>query len=323
VQSNDAAVLDALREYYACFVTPPAAFDIDVQALDAPAPPIDVPLTPQTPRSGKTRIKDEYHDYPDGRLLRKRVTGMQFYFGPDHAVAVGACRTNLNQIVNFINNRFMQIQFEQGFILAHASGVARNGRVLAMAGMPGRGKSTLALHLLNRGFDFVTNDGLLMRRTDGATEVLGLAKYPRVNPGTLLNNPRLVEILPPAERDRLRALPPANLWALEQKYDVDVNRYYGPERMQTRGVLAGALILNWQRDNGPPRFAPADLDRREDLLAALMKPLTVAFFPQPGRPLPDFSAAAYRARLAGCPIYEAAGGADFDRAADWCAQRLA
>ena len=66
---------------------------------------------------------------------------------PTHA-AVGPCLANDNQIVNFINNRLIEVRLRAGDLLFHAAGVARNGRGLALAGFSGAGKSTLALAIM-------------------------------------------------------------------------------------------------------------------------------------------------------------------------------
>ena len=62
----------------------------------------------KTPDPGKTKIKEEYVDLDDGRIVRKRLTGMLFVFGGGQNVAVGPCGANLNQVINFINNRYIE-----------------------------------------------------------------------------------------------------------------------------------------------------------------------------------------------------------------------
>ena len=62
--------------------------------------------------------------------------------------------------------------------------------------MPGAGKSTASLHVVEAGWRFLSNDRVLARATsDGRVEVRGYPKQPRVNPGTLVHHPRLAESL--------------------------------------------------------------------------------------------------------------------------------
>ena len=107
VHSNQPAVIDALARYYHDFTRDDVTIDTVVYMLEADPPEIDVPLKVAPPAPGKTRIKDETADLPDGRILRKRITGMVFLFGGADNLAIGPCLENLNQVVNFINNRFL------------------------------------------------------------------------------------------------------------------------------------------------------------------------------------------------------------------------
>lgn len=49
----------------------------------------------------------------------------------------------------------------------HASSVSIGGRAVLIAGRSGSGKSDLALRLIDRGADLVSDDYTLVRRTDG------------------------------------------------------------------------------------------------------------------------------------------------------------
>jgi HprK-related kinase B len=66
-----------------------------------------------------------------------------------------------------------------------------------LAGMPATGKSTAAVHLVEAGFRFLSNDRVLVRPGPAGVDALGYPKQPRVNPGTLLHHPRLVGLLVP------------------------------------------------------------------------------------------------------------------------------
>lgn len=319
VAANHQAILDGLAEYYRCFLGPAVPIpDIDCVVIEGAAPDVGVPFEARPPEPGKQGIKDETYDFTDGRLLRKRRTGMLFLFGGTLQVAIGPALANLNQVINFINNRFAQWHMARGALLAHAAGVARGGHGLAISGMSNRGKSTLTLQLLERDLDFVTNDRLLLCKRDDAPRMLGLPKYPRVNPGTLLANPRLADLVSPSLRARLADLPADELWTVEHKHDVDVETHYGPGRFQPMARLAALVILNWRLDAGPMRARRVDLRERRDLLPAFMKRPGAHYFAAPGEPDADWSDDDYLARLGDCPVMELAGGVDFEHAADAC-----
>ena len=92
---------------------------------------------------------------------------------------------------------------------------------------------------------YLTNDRLFIRRVSDTIEAVGIPKLPRVNPGTVVHNPALHSLIPPEKRDALLRLPAAELWELEEKYDVHVDRTYGPGRITLQAPLSGFLVLNW------------------------------------------------------------------------------
>lgn len=323
VQSNSTRLLDELTDYYRSFVAAASdSYDIHVYLLEAPEQTIDLSFTPYPPGPGKTRIKDEYVDFPDGRLLRKRLTRMVFLFGGEHNIAVGPCLKNSNQAVNFINNRFIQRVLDRGYLLCHAAAVARQGRGIALAGFSGRGKSTLGLHIMDDGLDFVSNDRLMIKSEAGQIRMLGLAKLPRINPGTILNNPRLGPLITEEERVHFERMSTEELWELEQKYDADLDECFGPGRIRLASNMVGALILNWDRDAGAVRFSRVNLHERRDLLEALMKRPGVHYYTSPGKTTTDISETRYLELLEGVPILEASGGVDFEAAKAVCLELL-
>jgi HprK-related kinase B len=322
VRASSGPTLMALGGYYHDFVGAADQPDIEVRVHDAAPPALELPWTVVSPGPGKTRVKDEYFDLADGRVLHKHQTGMVFVFGGDVALTVGPARANLNQVINFINNRFVQWMVERGFVLCHAAGVATGRDGLLLAGLSGRGKSTLALHLLERGLDFVSNDRLLLRREGDRVRMVGLPKMPRVNPGTLLNSARLRNLLEPAEQASLATLAPEALWSLEQKYDVDIATHYGPERFRLAADLVGAAVLTWTRDGDgglkKAQHDPADAGR---LLDAIAKPPGVHYWPGPGAE-PDHSRDTYARLLRDKPLWELGGTVDFESAVSFCCEQL-
>ena len=160
----------------ATFACPRGPVDISVQALEGPALELDLPLVAKEPDPGKPRVKEEFLDLDDGRLVRKRLTGMVFMLGANRHLAVGPCLANDNQVVNFVNSRYIQWLLDRGYLLCHAAAVTTPQRGLVLAGFSGMGKSTLALHLMSQGVNFVSNDRLLLRQQDDGLAMHGVAK---------------------------------------------------------------------------------------------------------------------------------------------------
>ncbi len=320
VHADREETIGALADYYGPFVTAAdPAPPITVTVHQADPPDLPVSFTRKPPDPGKTRIKEEFVDLPDGRIVRKRLTGMIFLFGEGDHLAVGPCRENLNQVINFINNRYIEWKLCDGCLLGHAAGVLLDGRGLALAGTSGAGKSTLALELMNHGARFVSNDRIMVTETDQGLSMFGVAKLPRINPGTALNNPNLEKIVPDADRERFSGLSRDRLWAVEHKYDAPIDRCFGPDRFVLSGPMDGLVILNWDRDAGEdPRIRRVEIGRRPDLLAAFMKPTGLFFLPDDPAAAPDLSEAAYIRLLSRHPVWEIVGGVDFARAALDC-----
>jgi HprK-related kinase B len=317
VQTSHPELTQALAEYFQPFVVSGPGTDILITCHEAPEPDLGLGFRVKPPEPGKSKIKEEYCDLRDGRVVRKRLTGMHFVFGGSDHCCVGPCLNNVNQVVNFINNRFIQDQLHQGALLGHAAGVSLNGRGLALAGFSGMGKSTLALKMVEKGAVFVSNDRLLVSPRGNGLIMRGVAKLPRINPGTALNNPCLVEIIPENDLERFSSLGEEALWNLEQKYDVPIDVCFGQGRFKLSAPMNGLFILNWSRRNEPLRIQEVNLESRRDLLPAFMKESGLFFLPSEGHET-SFSEQAYLDLLTRCVAIEAVGGVDFDRARKAC-----
>jgi len=319
VLTNSEQLARELAVYFAPFLNSRDDADIVITALQGEVPDLGLCFRVKEPDPGKTRIKEEWADVPGGRVIRKRLTGLHFLFGNGENLAVGDCESNPNQIVNFINNRFIERKLGDDCLLAHAAGVAVCQTGMAMAGFSGMGKSTLALHLVSRGVTFVSNDRLMIGPGSPGPIMFGVAKHPRINPGTALNNPDLREILAPEDKARFESLPPEELWSLEHKYDALIDRLFGPDRFILHCPMRFLVLLNWRRDGSPMRMAEIDIRQRHDLLAAFMKDTGLFFQSENGY---GPTAEDYAEALAGCRVFEISGGVDFDRAADGCLRLL-
>jgi HprK-related kinase B len=318
VLTNSAELRDKLLFYYQDFMGHGHRPVIEITAVETLPLDLDVPLTVKKPDPGKTKIKEEYADLVDGRIVRKRLTGMVFVFGGDRHVALGPCVSNDNQVINFINNRFIEHLIKDGCLLFHAAGIAWKGRGLVISGFSGTGKSTLALHIMRSGTDFVSNDRVMVKRSPQQRTMYGVAKMPRVNPGTVLNNDLLRSVIPEHERLRFEALPPDELWDLEHKYDAFIDQCFGRGKFKVSCPMAGLVVLNWERTDAPCEVRTVDLGQRKDLLPAFMKSVGLFFELDDATLRLDFSETAYLDLLKGCPVLEITGGVDFDAASRGC-----
>jgi HprK-related kinase B len=315
VESNEKALHESLTNYFREFIAKQKEPNCVIHAIEGPVPVIDREFTVEQPHPGKSKIKEEFIDCSDGRIVKKRLTGMHFFFGNDLHYAVGPCTENHNQVVNFINNRYIEFMLNSNSLLFHSSAVAFQDRGLSMSGFSGAGKSTLALHIMSKGVDFISNDRLMVKRESGHVRMYGVAKYPRINPGTILNNADLNTLLSGEERAELEDMPPDELWELERKYDLFIDEVYGSNRFYLQSPMNALVILNWKRDsNDDTVITQVNLSQREELYPAFMKSPGL-FYSSQGEQ--DFSDAQYIKVLEQCDVFEVSGKIDFDMAADY------
>ncbi len=327
VSSNSPQLLSVLRDYFAHVVSAAATADIEVIAIERDVLDLGVQFTDWPREAGKSGRKDAYLDIPAGRLVQKVRTGMLFLQSEKYRIAAGPCLHYDSQLINFINTQYMNWLQQRDWLICHASALARHGSGFAIAGLSGGGKSTLMLKLLDDNSVFyTTNDRLFIKRESGATQAAGIAKLPRINPGTIVHNARLQHLIDPQQREQLLKLPPQALWELEDKYDVHVDKVYGAGRIKQQAPLAAFLVLNWQRNSTQAlAVEQVDLANRRDLLAAIMKSPGPFYQYADGafyQPDTAFDEQAYVHALDGVRIYEASGGVDFAALTERCLAEL-
>ena len=310
VVTNEADVWAALGRYYEPWLAPvtaPAARVRLIQGtLEARGPFTDLM------RADGKRVKEAVQDVAGGRLILKRATGVVMGLWPGHAFAVGDLRANLNQAINLVNACYAKVVLGRGHVLLHAAGVSRDGRAVVLAGLPGAGKSSAALHLVDAGFRFLSNDRVLARPDSGRVDVLGYPKQPRVNPGTLLGHPRLSALLAPDERAALDAMDAAARWGLERKRDVDLDAIYGGGTVALTAEMQALVLLRWQRDGQGlhvERLTPSAALQRLDVFR---KDLGAFDLDRPSRTLvTGAELEGYRALVSTVPVLEVTGRVDF------------
>jgi HprK-related kinase B len=328
IRSNSVNLMHRLRAYFSHVIT--ASMDnvrAELIAVERDTVSAGFEFVDWKRESGKTGRKDAIYDFADGRLVHKVRTGMLFLQSSRTLIAAGECLKYDNQIINFINSQFLNWFQNDGYVLCHAAALSRDGQGLAIAGFSGGGKSTLMLNLLEDDTTaYVTNDRLLVQNTINATHAIGIPKLPRVNPGTIVNNPRLHPLLTELQRKQLLQLDRKELWKLEQKYDVNIDRLYGASRIRHETDLRKFLVLNWQHDTeNDVQLDLVDLSGRPDLLSAIIKPSGPFYIDERGcfnrdDSMPD--AADYLAALDNVAVYEASGRIDFNRLGEICRNEL-
>jgi HprK-related kinase B len=318
IQSNSTELIQRLSEYYRGFIggrTP----NVSVMAFETDEPVFGHEFIKKEPEPGKTRIKEEYFDLKDGRIVRKLLTGMHFVFGRGINIAVGKCVENYNQVVNFINNRYIESMLKSGCMLFHSAGVVLKSKGLAIAGFAGMGKSTLALNLVGRGMKFLSNDRIMVKSSENGVTMYGIPKLPRINPGTILASPILKNVIPEKERLEFENIPAEKLWELEHKYDVDIAGIFGADRFVLTAGLNALVIINWDRNSKEPfELNEVNIEQRGDLVRAYMKSPGLFFEMSEDIAPPDFSERAFINVMKNVKIYEMTGSVNFEEAADQC-----
>jgi len=336
LQSNSNELLDKLKVYFEnCEVIDnklkdKQSADIHIIAIESTPPELGINFIDWAREPGKTGRKDEYFDIQDGRIVRKVRTGMVFLQSENERIAAGPCIQNDNQLINFINSQYMNWLQNCGWLICHASGMTINSEQkdkqgFAIAGLSGGGKSTLMLELMNDpAVSYLTNDRLFIKKETNKpstiTGMLGIPKLPRINPGTIVGNPKLHGLLDKKELDYYQAMEISELWEVEEKNDVLISEVYGEQRLSFSAQISSFIILNWQRDsNQQTRLTHIDLEQRTDVLAAIMKspgPFyqhTDATFQKDDA---EFDENAYLHHLSEVSIYEATGNIDFKKMAE-------
>ena len=327
ISSNSTVLIEKLRDYFSHIVSNEQPTDIEIIAIQSSNLDLPYEFVDLQREAGKMRRKDACFEFENGRLIKKVRTGMIFLQSVSHKIAAGDCLANDNQVINFINSQYMNWLQHRNWLICHAAGVVVNGQALAIAGFSGGGKSTLMLHLLNHSeFSYLTNDRLFIRREDdGQVKTCGIPKLPRINPGTLINNPSLQGMISDTQKETYLALDKNELWDLEDKYDVDVTEIYGKPPVTKNPPLAAFLVLNWQRSSDKMlAVEKVELSQRRDLLPAIMKSVGHFYQNSDGsfldinEPLDE---EAYLKVLKGITIYEVSGGLDFSKLVEYCCQK--
>lgn len=246
---NTERLAGKVRRYFAPFVCAPFEGGLTVVGVQAQPFFRAERLADVERKSGTPKVA--CYDEDGLRVIFKKRTGVVHYVRSDTFYAVGDLERHPQQLLNLVATAFGCWLRREGYVALHASAVSAGGLAIVFAGNSGSGKSSAALTMMNQGFDFVSNDRVFLRRTDGLVEVVGVPKWPRVNPGTLMANPKLRGILAADRHDVYSRLSPEELWELEHKHDVFVTTVYGKNRVSLKAFLISLYVLTWRHGRGP------------------------------------------------------------------------
>ncbi|MDO6824211.1 HprK-related kinase B [Marinobacter sp. 1_MG-2023] len=322
ILSDDSGVLNLLRDYFSGLTETGTETPTTQQRVYLVNKSMDTSKIHWTPveriKASSLGLKEAYADVPGGRWIHKVRTGMVMFQALTDPIIFGDLREHISQVINFINNQFLNYQQRQGYLLGHASAFNIDGSVTAIAASSGGGKSTLMLKALEAdNTRFLSNDRILFKVAGDQVRILGLAKHPRVNPGTLINSQRLQSILPESKRKRFEGMPQGQLWDIEQKYDVLIPQAYGEDKAALSGRLKNLVLLDWTLGaSEPTALSTVDIRANPEALEGLRKSPGPFFQQADGRFPPEQSRSAdiYVENLRGVQIWRLAGKVDFERA---------
>ncbi len=165
VEANDPSILAKLQRYFGEFAQTLQSDDhphSTVTAIEEEVLAPDPELIPWV-ENGKEAFFDRRHD----RVVRKVRTGVTITIQEDlwvsHWTVRGPIQRNFSQLVNMIGNIYGLMLMDHGASMIHASAVCdRDGRAVAIMGQSGMGKSSVAVRLMEQGFDYISNDRVLL-----------------------------------------------------------------------------------------------------------------------------------------------------------------
>jgi HprK-related kinase B len=144
----------------------------------------------------------------------------------------------------------------------------------------------------------------------------GVAKQPRINPGTILNNPVLRPLLSKSRIEELEKMSKTSLWQLEEKYDAVIGEIYGKNRFQLNANIHAHVVLNWKHDSeNSTEINRVDMSQRQDLLEAIMKSPGPFYMDQNGQGWENggiTNRQTYIDILSTIEVYEISGKVDFE-----------
>lgn len=263
VRANDAVVIAhvarLVQRYRAAetqAATGPQQELIAIQGV----PTIDAGRLTDIPRRSGARkpARVATADRDDGRVILRRETGVMTTIRPDAWTIEGDLRTHPGEVTRALDAMLSLALVERGYLTLKGSALTRDGRGIALIGGPDTARRALAVTLLGDGFQWVTEDSLLVRVADGEVEMRGLPGLLRLGPAAMLAHPALRAMLSDDERARYEGQTWRDLREIEARYVVEAADVFGGDGVAAGGVLEMIVALRWKggETEGTTTIAP-------------------------------------------------------------------
>lgn len=263
VHSNDAGVIAhvaRLAQRYRTDESLPASGPAQVLIAVQGTPTLDADqLTAVPRRSGANKPARVYAaNINGGRVVFHRETGVLTMIRPEGWTITGDLRAHPAEVTRGLDAMLSLALVERGYLTLKASALARAGQGLALVGGPDGARRALAVALVGRGFQWVTEDLLLVRVASGHVEMRGLPGLLRLGPAAMLAHPALRAMLANEERARYEGKTWRDLRDSETRYVVNAGEAFGPAGIATGGTLQTIVALRWRSGDtsGTPAITP-------------------------------------------------------------------
>ncbi len=276
IRCNDPAVIGEIRRYHAAHVVEEksTANGRVVYLYQHPGFRSDYQMRDFSRIAQGKKVKEEFIDIFEGRLVRKKKYEIEMYFDGMNNIMVGDLKDNVHQIALFLNVVYARTFLAGGgYMLLNAAAIAHGDSIIALTGGP---SPSVLLAFLDQGFKLTTFDRLMVRNTGDRNHALGYHLQPRIHPGSALAMPRIADTLSAENAMRYGQLSPAELWSLNEVVPVDVSRIYGSDIWRTEGDLKAVCMLEWEPESRyKTRTEPMDTDEMLSQVSVYYKDLGV------------------------------------------------
>jgi len=184
--TNSQAILEEISQRLEPFTCPRAERAMKIYLFSVgTALPVVVPQGAQHIRSGLTA---EHFVYKGLWLIDFRGRG-RMVVDREGGTALGFIKSHHLQEKPWLSDVMVHPVFEllrqRGLYLAHSGAVSFDGKGLLVCGESRSGKTTLVVHLVREGLNFLSDDRCFLRRTASEFEVLSFPEEVNVYPGNV------------------------------------------------------------------------------------------------------------------------------------------